>query len=174
MLSLVVTDSGEARIISSDSETTSGGALQFWRRDSLGDLRLIAAWAPGSWKGTRQISREEADLLIGSGLAEGEKHEGHHPAAPAPQPRSPRSESPEAPPARPEGWRHRYLGRDSAGRKLTVMHGSKGFFVKAVLPDESAVMADLPKGANPQAITLVEAEQVVAAKIQRQLRRGAR
>jgi hypothetical protein len=189
MTSLVVLDSGEARLISSDSETTSGGALQFWRRDSIGELRLIAAYAPGHWGSTRRVTREEADGLLRAGAAQDDRIQDHAPSAPqAPPQRQSAPSAPRTPAAsqaqpqnapdpessKPAGWRNRYLGRDSSGNKLTVMHGSKGFFVKAVAPDESSILCDLPKDADPYSIALIDAAQAIRAKAQRQAKRAGR
>lgn len=177
MIYLVTLHTGATRLIASQQESLSGGALQFYIRSKSGELRLNQALAPAVWKDCRAVSDKQAEALIAENEAEVDPlvHkdlQGQLPKAPDPIPPRPhqgegaggegRRTASRQPQPKPEGWRNTTLGRDQSARQVSLMWGRFGPFLKVVNQQtQDSVIVNLPKGEDYTALTLTRACQII-------------
>jgi hypothetical protein len=172
MIYLLTTVTGEERLIGSQQESLSGGALQFYLRIS-GELRLQVAYAPGTWKHVSRIPKEEAQTLITQGI-EHDKATLLHIEGRLEKPSAASSATGTASASvasgqahngiSTEGFKARFLGKAEKDRKLTVLVAKGRFCIKAQPPgDTTPLWVDLPAEYDPSKINLTQAEALVAA-----------
>lgn len=177
MIYLLTTATGEERLIGSQQESLSGGALQFYLRIS-GDLRLQVAYAPGTWKSVSRIPKEQAQLLISQGIEhdkatllhiEGrlDKPTAHasDQGATGPRPVSQAAPATRRTAAQATGeFKTRPLGNDRQGRKLSIHATQYGIKLKAQPrggSDADAIWIKFPTNLDPATITLGQAIEIV-------------
>ena len=175
MIYLVTLHTGALRLIASQQESLSGGALQFYvRAGASHELRLNQALAPSVWKDCRAITTFYARSLIAQGEAEVDHlvHkdlEGKLSKAPPSPPKGEgsrgegqKSSKPIQP--KPEGWKNITLGNDSHGHQVSLMWGRYGPFLKVKdRNSDASQIINLPNGESHDGLTLTRALDIIRA-----------
>lgn len=170
MIYLLTTATGEERLIGSQQESLSGGALQFYLRIS-GDLRLQVAYAPGTWKSVSRIPKEQAQQLISDGMEHDKACLLHidgkleKTSTSATGSASASATSGQATHTQATGdLKNRTLGQDPQGRTLSLMVTQYGPRIKAQPKgDADALWVPVPAELDPATLSLTQAIALVAA-----------